>query len=277
MTGYPANGEEVRVIDYNELISEKLEKIRIELEKNSEEFNEDGFTVGLSAVNVSELLKEHPEEAVTEENVEEKKTNILQDAHEEAEKLVQKAENDAAAILNKAEQERLEILQSSSKEGFDKGYQEGLEKCQSEFEEKKAAFEVEMQQQKQELKKQKEEMEPQLVDTILDVFSNMTHLLAKDKRDLILTIVNSALEDMDVGKNYIIHACHEDAVFLKENREKIAGEATDADIDIIEDVSMKRGQCIIDTDVGVIDCSLDIQLEELMEDIRLLSCVGRSS
>ena len=113
------------------------------------------------------------------------------------------------------------------------------------------------------------------LNDILDVFSDMTHLLALDKKDLILTIVNSVFEGIDVSKNYIIRACHEEAAFLKENRKKIVSGVSDVSIEIVEDLSMKRGQCIIDTDVGVFDCSLDIQMEELMADIKMISCAGK--
>ena len=37
---------------------------------------------------------------------------------------------------------------------------------------------------------------------------------------------------------------------------------------------MKRSQCLIDTDMGIFDCSLDIQLENLIDDIKILACQG---
>ena len=34
---------------------------------------------------------------------------------------------------------------------------------------------------------------------------------------------------------------------------------------------MKKNECIIETDAGVFDCSLDIELNNLIKDIKLLS------
>ena len=43
-------------------------------------------------------------------------------------------------------------------------------------------------------------------------------------------------------------------------------------MDIVEDAAMKKNQCIIESDTGVYDCSLDIELNNLIRDIKLLSC-----
>ena len=48
----------------------------------------------------------------------------------------------------------------------------------------------------------------------------------------------------------------------------------DTQIEITEDSALKRNECLIETDAGVFDCSLDVQLDNLIKDIRLLSCMG---
>ncbi len=273
--GLPAEKSEIRVIDYNKIISEKLERIKLELEKDSSEFQEDGFTVGLNAENVEILLDDKQEPAITEEEAKNTAEEILQSAREEAERIRSVAENDAAAIVKQAEEERIQILQDSSQEGREQGYQEGTEKARIEYEAQKEELNRQREEMELELKKQQEEMEPKLVETILEVLSSVTHLMAENKKDLILTIVNSALEGIDVSKNYIIRVCHEDAVFLRNNRDKLNTGETDAEFEIVEDPAMKKNQCIIDTELGFIDCGLDLQLEELSEDIRLLSLAGK--
>ena len=41
-------------------------------------------------------------------------------------------------------------------------------------------------------------------------------------------------------------------------------------MDIVEDATMKKNQCIIESDTGVYDCSLDIELNNLIKDIKLV-------
>lgn len=268
------SGEEKRIIDNNDIIFQKIEKIKEELENHGRGSDEDGFTLGLNAENVENLLadEQREESAAAEETASE----IIESARQEAERIISVAEDNAKALKANADKERMWIIQSSSREGFDKGYEEGRQQCQREYEEKEEQLRIRQAQMEQELQTQKEAMEPVLVDTILNVFSHMTHLLAEDKRDLILAIVNSAFEEIDVSKNYLIKVCHEDAVFLKENRHRIISAVSDAEVEIVEDPLMKKGQCVIDTDIGVFDCSLDLQMEKLMEDIKMLSCAGKN-
>lgn len=266
--------EEKRVIDNNQMISEKLEKIKQELERGDQGESEDGFTLGLDARRVEDILAEEQQEELAA-TVEETAEQIIEKAQVEAERIIAIAEENAKAVKANADKERMWIIQSSSKEGFDKGYAEAQKQCQSEYEAKMQELQMMQMQMEEEVRQQKEEMEPVLVETILELFSHMTHLLLEDKKDVILPVVNSAFEDIDISKNYLIKVCHEDAVFLKENKDKIISSVADAEIEIIEDPLLKKGQCMIDTDFGVFDCGLDQQLEKLTEDIKILSCAGR--
>lgn len=266
---YISTNTDKRLIDYNELISNKLETIRKSLENSSE----DGFTPGLNAENVEVLLAE--EEAAA--SAEGQATEILEMAKLQADKIVSMAQGDADLVLRRAADERMQIIQSAQKEGFDKGYQEAVQQCQIEYKAKQAELDKRKAELEEEMRQKKEELEPLLVDTILDIFQNITHLLMEDKRDLILEIVNSTFEDIDVSRNYLIRACHEDAVFLKENKDKIVCLSSESNVEIVEDPTMKKGQCLIDADFGIIDCGLDMQMEELIKDIKIISCMGRST
>ena len=44
-----------------------------------------------------------------------------------------------------------------------------------------------------------------------------------------------------------------------------------ATMEIIEDPMMKENECIIETDGGVFDCSVGVELEELSRKLKLLS------
>ena len=53
-----------------------------------------------------------------------------------------------------------------------------------------------------------------------------------------------------------------------QGREKV-GES--ASIDIIEDPTLREGGCLIETDGGVFDCSVETELESLVKDLKALS------
>lgn len=47
----------------------------------------------------------------------------------------------------------------------------------------------------------------------------------------------------------------------------------EVNIDIVEDTGLERNQCMIETNTGIFNCSLDIELNNLIKNIKLLSCV----
>ena len=117
-----------------------------------------------------------------------------------------------------------------------------------------------------------DEMEPVLVETILQVFEKVTHVLSVDKKDLVLQLVNDVLSKTEISKEFLIRVASVDYKFMLDNRERINGVVSKkVQIEIVEDPTFKRGQCMIESDSGIYDCSLDIQLENLIETIKLMS------
>ncbi len=271
-----------RVIDYNDIISEKLNEIRNSLE--DKDFSGDGFSAGLNPINVSEVLT--GEEQIIGENASEaneavekeffaRKEIIIAEAQTEADEIVNRANEDAAAIIAEAQAEAERIRAKAKETGYAEGKAAASEEAEIYLNQAREELAEKEEQLAGEYRKKEEEMEPALVDTILKIFSEITHAVSVDKRDMILTLVNNVMAGGESSRNFIIRVCNEDARFLKENRDKIINAVRkDVHIEIVTDPSMKRNECLIDTDTGVYDCSLDIQMENLINDIRILACTG---
>ena len=45
----------------------------------------------------------------------------------------------------------------------------------------------------------------------------------------------------------------------------------DVELDVVEDDSLGAAQCIIETDHKIIDCSLDVQLKNVQDQIKMLT------
>ena len=273
---------EARVIDSNELISERLVHIRNTV--STEGFSTEGFSAGLNPLNVSEVLDENShiigEESVIDDaqaimEAETRKEDIINEAMEQAEAIVGRANEDALSIIENAKLEAEKILL----EARETGYSEGLQKANAEAEVVKRQVIDEYENKKQQLiaeyRRKEEQIEPDLVDVILKIFADITKSVSVDKKDMILTLVNNVMSGGEPSRSFVIRAAVEDAIFLRENKDKIVGALrNDVHIEIVSDPSMKRNECLIDTDTGVYDCSLDIQLENLINDIRILSASG---
>lgn len=98
--------------------------------------------------------------------------------------------------------------------------------------------------------------------------------LQKIKKDLVLQLVNDVLSKTEISKEFLIRVSSSDYKFMLDNRERINGVVSkQVQIEIVEDPTFKKGQCMIESDSGIYDCSLDIQLENLISAIKTMACL----
>lgn len=264
--GLVKGGEEKRVIDYNELIQEKLKAIRISLQENGGGNGE--FIAGLNAEVVEELV--NPEEEL--EKTREEASQLLEYAKEQ----VEQARIEAEQILNQARIEGAQLKQQAYEEGKATGnadgYQDGIRNAKQEIDGIKAGLVQERAELEREYEENLRKMEPRLVDTILEVFEKVTYVLAEEKREMMLHLVDRALARIESSRQFLVRVSKEDYPFVAEHKEMLADKVpTSSEIDIVKDATLVRNQCLIETDGGVFDCSLDVQLENLVRDIRILA------
>ena len=255
---------EKMVIDSNRIVDEIIEQRRKIAANNGggPVADEDGFVCGLDAAMVEQLVSD-------EEQVE-----TAQPYVPDFEKLRQQEEE----ILNLAREDAEVIRQEAKKEGFEQGLVDGRREAEEELarrmQELESEFTVRTQQLEEEYNRKRAQMEPELVDALLEVFSKITYTIADNKRDMVLSLVNGVLKNTEMSKEYLIKVSEDDYNFLIANKELInKGTSKDIKIDICVEPQLKRNQCIIESDVGVFDCSLDIQLQNLISDIKVLSCL----
>lgn len=255
------------VIDSNQKVMDKISSIKKNIKAASfitqGEPDADGFVSGLNAQVVEELT-EPEEEAATQEDINVQTEEILEAARNEADSIINQAHKDAEYYINAAK---------------DEGYEQGLKNGSADVEKRIKELETEYENKKNELetayRDKMAKMEPELVDTLLKVFSKVTHTMAEDKKDMIICLINSVMNNTDISREFIIHVSPEDYRFTISNQHMISSAISkDTQIEITEDPTLKRNECLIETDAGVFDCSLDVQLDNLIKDIRLLSCMG---
>lgn len=272
--------DDKRIIDSNEAITIKLQEIRSIMTEDENAQSE--FTLGINPEDVSELLSDGENPKIissiiknTEENEEniENIENMLETANEQAEQIITNARKEAEKILQKAKSEANDIMSKAREEGFKKGVTEGKNSVEEEKERLNAEYREKEEFLENDYMERRKKMEPELVDVITEVFASVTKALSEDQKDMILALVDKVLSGTEANNNYIIKACKEDAEFLRENKDNILRNINrDINLEIVEDVSMHRNECLIDTDLGIYDCSLDIQLENLIRAIKILAC-----
>lgn len=263
-----------RVIDYNDLIKKKIQTI---MESKHNEMDADGFINGLHADVVEELISDDgTADALTDDAAmgEQQAAASLENANAEAERIIEEARLQAEQIIADANKN----ADAAFEEAKQNGYYEGNEKAQEEMNIKQAQLEAEFDNKRKELEQEynnlKESIEPELVEVITDVFRKVTGVVAEDNQEIILHLINDVMHNADGSRDYVIKVSPEDYKFLVNNQGKIyCAMSREVNIDIVEDATLERNQCMIETNTGIFNCSLDIELNNLIKNIKLLSCV----
>ena len=273
--GFVHLGEDARVIDMNAILEKRLKE---EAERRSRQPEhelvaaQDGFTEGLNAEKVDVLLEPDAEA-----------TSLQNASIQEQEQLrqeIEEARNELASLQAQIEQEKeqaqLEIDQMKAKafeEANEQGYQEGYRKGLDSVQELQKQCEDERLQQEQEYQKKLEEMEPLMVDTLCDVYSHIFKVEAKEHKELVLKLLQDTLLKVDGTGSIIVHVAKEDYACVQEQKGALLEEAgmQSGSVEIVSDAALARAQCMIETEGGVYDCSLDTELAELKRRLMLLA------
>ncbi len=273
--GFVHLGEDARVIDMNAILEKRLKE---EAERRSRQPEhelvaaQDGFTEGLNAEKVDVLL-EPDAEAASQQNA------SIQE-QEQLKQEIEEARNELAGLQAQIEQEKeqaqLEIDQMKAKafeEANEQGYQEGYRKGLDSVQELQKQCEDERLQQEQEYQKKLEEMEPLMVDTLCDVYSHIFKVEAKEHKELVLKLLQDTLLKVDGTGSIIVHVAKEDYAYVQEQKGALLEEAgmQSGSVEIVSDAALARAQCMIETEGGVYDCSLDTELAELKRRLMLLA------
>ena len=216
--------------------------------------DEQGFEVGLQAVVVD---------------------SIEGDKHlkEEASKIIENAKKEAAIILEKANEEARSIKEDSYKQSEKLGYEEGIKKASLEIQHIKEELAAEKARQIQEYKNMLSGIEGQLAEVIASLVTKLTGILVEDKKDIILYLLEQALFDCNRNETYIIRVGKGDYDLLLSKKSYLE-EKTGCNLQISLDSQLEQKQCLIETESKVIDCSLDVQLDNLVKDIKMLSSLN---
>lgn len=252
---------EKKVIDTNELC-EKLfldrftEEMYVEDAQDEFSVTEEGsFKEGLKVTVVETRLTE-------EENL----------MKQQGEDIIAEARKQAADIIAEAEENAKKTCDSLFEEACQKGYKEGFEKGKAAAEETKKELHMLIEKQKADYQKQIEALEPEFVKLMCSYIEKITGIIIEDKKEVILHLIHNAFIHGDKSKIYTIKTSKDDYDFVLSKKEVLYDLVMDGSvIDVVMDKDLNRNQCFIETDNRVINCSLDIELNGLIEDLRILS------
>ena len=266
---YANESEEKRVIDTNELLRLRAEK---NLAVRAAMPDRDGFVTGLDAEAV-EALGEEAEGSANVIKAREDASLLLEQARGEAGAILEKARAEAAQYrmdaVAQAEKEKEGIFEQARKQGYDAG----LAKAQAEEENLRREYHNKMAQLEEQYQQSFEEMEPLLVDTITGIYEHIFQVELGAHREILEHLISNTVHRLEGGHSFLIHVSKDDYSFVNMQKKQILnGAVSGADtVDVVEDMTLAKNQCMIETDSGIFDCGLDTQLSELRQKLMLLA------
>ena len=193
-------------------------------------------------------------------------------AQEEADDLLNDARKQADMILADADSEAQAIREEARNAGFEEGHQEGAAKADAELTELRGQMEEEQRQLKESYRKKIDELEPYLVDIVSDVFEKVFHVQFGDKKDILVYLIERVILNAEGTKEFQVRVSRADYEFVESQKDAISAQVgASIGIEIMADASLQEHQCMIETDSGVFECGLDIQLENLLKTLKSLS------
>lgn len=295
-----------RIINGNAAVELAMERMSVEASENNlfsdgfegltadvYEDNSDAFNTGLDADIISGLLDDSseagmedgtfssnvikanpPEERFepvrTEEDVRNEVDVIKHRLLEEALEEIADMKNQA---VEEAQREKMEILEAARTQG----YEEGARQAYEEFESARQELEMEKRKHEQEYEELLFDLEPKFVRYLTNIYEKVFQVNLAEEKEIVVNLLRTAMQKVEGSKNYIVHVSKDDYKFVYEHKRELA-EATmteDAIIDVVEDVTLKEGDCFIETANGIFDCGIETQMTALKKKLMLLAYDGR--
>ncbi len=257
------------LIKYNFVNYDKEEKIVIDSDSKLPSFKPLGFN-NLEVIKTEQRFE-------TEEGVEEsvlglQSMSISQDelevVNKKAEHIIEKAEEDAKVILQNAKEEAGLISEEAKKQGFKQGYEDG----KAEISKLQEDLKKQIQENAKEHQRIIQTIEPQYTNLVVKLLEKLTGIVSSEYKSVILHLIQKALEDNENEENYCIRVSREDYDYVKNKIDLIKSLLKEnTNVEIVIDNKLEKSQCFIETDTSVIDCSLNVQLENLVTDLRMLA------
>lgn len=208
-------------------------------------------------------------------NLEEHK-ELLDDAMEKAKLLQDDARERAQKILSDAEADAETIRKNAQEEGYAKGLEDGSMEAMRRADEYLEKLNRERDQALEEARKEMaeniEETERQIVDIACELICKLTGILVDDYKPVMIYMINKAMNEDDESRKFIVRVSEENYTYIADNEDRLAKAANPGiSVEIFSDSKLKKGQCQIESDTGIVDLSMDVQVRNLVTAIKLLS------
>lgn len=200
----------------------------------------------------------------------------MTEVREQANAVFEDAQAAAEKILEDARAEALLLKEEAKQEGHEEGFRKGVEDAKAQMAaqemELQNRYELVRQQLENDYEQQLRDAEPRMIDIICRLIHKITGVLVTEEQGVMVHMIDNALKDIENVETITIKVSEDDYAdvysrldFLKQ---QINSNIT---MELVSDVKLSKLECLIETENGIINCSLNEQLSHLVNSLKLLS------
>ncbi|MDY2842670.1 MAG: flagellar assembly protein FliH [Treponema sp.] len=222
-----------------------------------------------------EIVKKAEEAAFAEVKRQSDQAQVVKtEAEQSAQKIIQDAKAEAAKILEQANSDKSEISKKSYKEGYDKGHEDGFNTGKDEVtrlvERTHKILESVMSRREEILS----ETEQQIVELVILMARKVVKVLSESQKSVVMANVLQALKKVKGRGCVTLRVNLADVKLTSEHVQDFIKQVENVQgITVLEDSTVEKGGCIVETDFGAIDARIQSQLSELENKILEISPV----
>lgn len=199
---------------------------------------------------------------------------VKNDAERAAQEIVQKAQEEAARIVEEARVEQENLRKSSHTEGYNQGREEGFAEGKGEVDRligrTHKILEGVMARREEILS----ETEQQIVELVILMTRKVVKIISESQKSVIMANVLQALKKVKGRGSVSIRVNLEDVRLTTEHIQEFIRQVENVQgITVLEDSTVDKGGCVVETDFGAIDARIQSQLSELESAILEISPV----
>ena len=197
---------------------------------------------------------------------------LLEDARNQAQTIIDDANAQAQEILNAAQLNADAMKNLARQDGEKEGYNEGTQRAALELQDSQQQMRAEVERVQNEYMERQLQMEREIVEMCLPVFEHVFAAELSGRKDVIYHLLDHCIMKIERTGQMQIKVSDANAEYIKSKKEEIQGKVgAEVGLDIIADPLLNDDQCIIETDGGIFDCSIDTELDNLIREIRALN------
>ena len=222
-----------------------------------------------------EIVKKAEDAAFAEVKRQTNQAQIVKnEAEQNAAEIIKNAQEEASRIIEEAKAEQEALKKSGYSEGLNKGREEGFSEGQGEVErliERTHKILEGVMSRREEILS---ETEQQIVELVILMTRKVVKIISENQKSVVMANILQALKKVKGRGDVTIRVNIADVKLTSEHTQDFIKQVENVKgITVLEDSTVDKGGCIVETDFGAIDARIQSQLSELESAILEISPV----